>query len=725
MKFEPIPHMRPPHGEPAPDLSRYTHAWRYEDACGMLICYVVRWINNEGDKIVHPLSWCTLGDGGEGWAAKGPPDAIKPVYRLKELDARPDAVVVVCEGEKAADAAQFLLPDHVCIAWLGGANCASKPDWSCLNCRNVILWPDMDERREFCTREEAVAGVIKDLMPKEKQPGWSAMMNISGIIEGKASSVHILDYTLQEKKAGWDAADALEDGIDAMAFIEERKIDIGNQVDLNAYNYEELNAIEIRSEMKALDFFSESSKEPPILQAATPKNIAEAFLVAKSSLNIARYRGEWAVYNGGSYQSVSDEWLGAQITRTMESFKVKKHDKDGAETGVIINLPVRKATTAEVLHSMLARKSVMLGDSLDAPMWRSDHRDNNPIDCVALRNGVYDTRKMQFLGARPELFLLGNAHFDFDADAPKPSAWFDFLTEIFLHDPESIKTLQEWMGYQLTYEYSHHKSLYIVGPRRAGKGTIASIMTALVGRSCASAITVEQLAKSFGIEKLIGRRTAIIADARFTGRNVQDATPTVLSITSNDDVSIERKYLRDWHGRLGSKLTIMSNDMPSLRDDSGALAGRFIFMRLEKTFYGNEDLGLTERLMKDLPGIFLWALEGLARLRKQKHFTSPAEHQSAQDEAHESASPVVAFLNQCCKKQDENCGYEEWEFCSVLYEHFEKYCEKNGIKNVPAARQFGKSLKAAWNFIGRDKRQSPGTDRLWAYLKLRYIGEEN
>jgi len=54
-------------------------------------------------------------------------------------------LVIVCEGEKAADAAIELFPDHVAVTSPHGSQGAEKADWSPLSRRDVTIWPDADE----------------------------------------------------------------------------------------------------------------------------------------------------------------------------------------------------------------------------------------------------------------------------------------------------------------------------------------------------------------------------------------------------------------------------------------------------------------------------------------------------------------------------------------------------------------------------------------------------
>ena len=102
------------HGEP-------TRAWQYQDAEGKLLFAVCRFDIAPGAKEVLPFS-CTAG-GRWVWKAPARP---RPLYGLPELATRPDAPVLVVEGEKAADAARALFPDHVAVCWQGGGEGAEE-----------------------------------------------------------------------------------------------------------------------------------------------------------------------------------------------------------------------------------------------------------------------------------------------------------------------------------------------------------------------------------------------------------------------------------------------------------------------------------------------------------------------------------------------------------------------------------------------------------------------
>lgn len=109
----------------------------YRDSNGRVQSAVARWNAPDG-KQLRPLAWVRYPDGRETWALRQQP-APRPIYNLDQLTARPDATVVVCEGEKTADAAGRIFPDCVATTSPAGAYAAKHADWSPLRGRTVLV----------------------------------------------------------------------------------------------------------------------------------------------------------------------------------------------------------------------------------------------------------------------------------------------------------------------------------------------------------------------------------------------------------------------------------------------------------------------------------------------------------------------------------------------------------------------------------------------------------
>jgi AAA domain/Domain of unknown function (DUF6371) len=114
-------------------------------------------------KQFHPLIYGALG-GVTGWQSKQPP-APKALYglnRLRQSHETQDVPVLLCEGEKSANAAQDLFPDYACLSWCGGAQSAHLADVTPLAGRNVIIWPDND------AEGAAAASALHKNLPKAR-----------------------------------------------------------------------------------------------------------------------------------------------------------------------------------------------------------------------------------------------------------------------------------------------------------------------------------------------------------------------------------------------------------------------------------------------------------------------------------------------------------------------------------------------------------------------------
>lgn len=137
------------------------------------------------------------------------------VYGLDRLAAKPDAEVIVCEGEKASDAASRLFPEKVIVSNVNGAKSPWKSDWSSLAGRTVFLWGDFDVPGvSYIAAVERLVTDAGAFVTHTIRPEWFLQMGRKLGIERK---------TLPE---GWNAADAEQEKFTAdniQAFIEQEK----------------------------------------------------------------------------------------------------------------------------------------------------------------------------------------------------------------------------------------------------------------------------------------------------------------------------------------------------------------------------------------------------------------------------------------------------------------------------------------------------------------------
>jgi putative DNA primase/helicase len=115
-----------------------------------------------------------------------------------------------------------------------------------------------------------------------------------------------------------------------------------------------------------------------------------------------------------------------------------------------------------------------------------------------------------------------------------------------------------------------------------------------------------------------------------------------------------------------------------------------LVLRLTKSFFGEEDPGLTARLLDELPGILLWAIEGWDRLRERQHFLQPGSGRELLGDLEDLGSPVGAFVKECCVVRAEHQVAK-----SDLYQRWKQWCELGGQEHAGDAATFGRNLLAA------------------------------
>jgi putative DNA primase/helicase len=354
-------------------------------------------------------------------------------------------------------------------------------------------------------------------------------------------------------------------------------------------------------------------------------------------------------------------------------------------------------------------------------VWLDARQEPDPKYLISFNNGLLDLQRWLIdpatkLMAHTPLLLNTNALcFDFNPQVAEPKEWCDFLNTIWPDDPDSQQTLQEWMGYVLTQDTRLHKILLMIGPPRSGKGTIGRIMHALLGAFNVVGPTLSSLGGEFGLQPWLNKMLATISDARLNSRNNNSVIiERLLSISGEDPLTINRKFLSALTVQLPTRIMIMSNELPDMRDASGALANRYIVLALQKSWLGKEDITLFSRLRAELPNILIWALHGLALLQQRGKFLQPASAAPTIAELETITSPIKAFVSEKC-----DIGQCKMITAAALFKAWQCWCEDTGYPHSGNIQSFGKNLKAAYPDIQIVRPQSSNSrERVYMGIAL-------
>lgn len=296
--------------------------------------------------------------------------------------------------------------------------------------------------------------------------------------------------------------------------------------------------------------------------------------------------------------------------------------------------------------------------------------------------------------------------------------WLGFLatvTEGLTEDQAAtwIRCLRQWFGYLLTHDNSLDAILAIIGPGRSGKGTILSMIEAVVGKEACAWTSLNDLANRFEMSSLVGKGVAIISDAHI-GKYTDPvlATERAKTISGGDSVPVEAKYGAKTSFLPTCRLVICANELPKLPDASGALASRLTVLTMTRSFAGSEDRTLKPRVLKEAAGVMVWALAGLKDLRAERKFVVTQDGADTLKEFALLNSPVMAYLQDACIVQEGSSVV-----CKVMYRAYQLWAQESGHTPL-AAERFGAQLKAVCPGM-RKADTVHGGKRAWSYVGVR------
>jgi putative DNA primase/helicase len=460
----------------------------------------------------------------------------------------------------------------------------------------------------------------------------------------------------------------------------------------------------------------EGNPEDLFIYAGTPLKTAKLFhATLPEGGRILFWRGEFYSWDRARYVVRDKVWIEQRLYRFMSHCFSLKEDKAGNQ--LVVRFNPKTNTVNDVINAL---RAVSYTSAPDVGTWLDpidgDYRGD---EIIAFQNCFLHWPTRTVMPSTDRLLVTAALEFDYDPDAGAPTEWLKFLGNIWMNDQESAQTLAEIFGYMLTDDTTQNKIFMLIGPPRSGKGTILRVLESLIGKSNRCSPSLSSLGGPFGLQSLLGKRMAMISDARLSGKADQHAIiENLLRISGDDSVDVARKNLPSLDGvTLRARFVMATNELPAFSDASSALANRFVPLKFTASFLGKEDHGLTSRLLKELSGILLWALDGLVALRERGYFVTPKSAQEITNELMEQTSPIGTFVaEKCIVSEGSRCDKDE------LFNAWKAWCTNQGRDHAGTKVSFGRQLSAAFPNVKRSQ-PTEGRTRLSLYSGIRLCHE--
>jgi P4 family phage/plasmid primase-like protien len=290
---------------------------------------------------------------------------------------------------------------------------------------------------------------------------------------------------------------------------------------------------------------------------------------------------------------------------------------------------------------------------------------------VNFNNGVYDIEKDILLTHANDYGFMSVLNCDYDPNAKAPR-FEKFIEQVTKNDKELANILQEFMGYTLSgMECSFQKMLMLLGDGENGKSVFVNVIRALIGRNGYSSLSIKDMNNPQSRVLLEGRLVNIAEEN--SADSFRD-TELVKNFARGGEVSVKYLYKQPYEFTNKAKLIMLCNNLPRTRDTSHGFFRSFLMVPFNEVFSydkGNKDPEILAKLIKELPGIFNWAMEGYHRLLVQGRFTEAKASQALLDEYKDTDESVFAWASDYLIYEQTGKFFPTIE----LYEHYSQYCK--------------------------------------------------
>lgn len=304
--------------------------------------------------------------------------------------------------------------------------------------------------------------------------------------------------------------------------------------------------------------------------------------------------------------------------------------------------------------------------------------DKKPL-MVTLDNLTYDLESSKKLKHSPNHFITKKLPFSYNSKA-KDQRWREFVVQIMDGNKEMAEFLQQAVGYSLTGLTSEQCLFFLYGQGKNGKTTFVEVIMKMFGEYACKAENkmIMDINSSSAIPndvaRLNGHRFVLFSEIQ-EGRRLNEAK--VKNLTGGD--TITARFLRQefFDFEPSHTIWVFGNHKPLINGTDDGIWRRLRLINFAKQFSEKERDGqLREKLYKELPGIFNWALEGLQKWKENGKKLAVPDLVKRETLNYRGEMDVISsFINErCMQKVSYSCSNKE------LRSAYETWCSENGLQ---------------------------------------------
>ncbi|MBS1854337.1 MAG: hypothetical protein JST11_03145 [Acidobacteria bacterium] len=275
-------------------------------------------------------------------------------------------------------------------------------------------------------------------------------------------------------------------------------------------------------------------------------------------------------------------------------------------------------------------------------------RDPFLLNCP---NGVVDLRTGELQAHDPSYLITRLCPVPYDP-AARSERWQNFLAGIFAPHPDLLPFVQRAAGYSLSGDTREECLFLLYGTGRNGKGVfIRTLMEALGDYAVTADFSTftAQCDRGGPRDDLANMRGRHFVSAQEGREGASLAEGLIKWLTGGDLIRARRLYENSYEFRPTHKIWLVTNHKPVIRGTEPAIWSRIKMVPFDVSFEGREDRTLKEAMLRELPGVLAWAVEGCLRWQEDGLLFPETVCQATAEWRGES-DRVARFLDERCAR---------------------------------------------------------------------------
>ena len=363
---------------------------------------------------------------------------------------------------------------------------------------------------------------------------------------------------------------------------------------------------------------------------------------------------------------------------TTEDTKTIYYYKDG------VYEEAERLIETEVERHLSIGNSRYFCNEIIAHLQREKYIDRDTLNTdktrIPLKNGLFnlDTFELEPFDKNARFTFRFPIKYKKDAVSPNIEAWIKQIV-----NEDSVDLLQEFCGYGFVPDFPMHKTLWLHGTGRNGKGAFMRLYKKLIGDN-GSSVPLEQMSAGYRFA-LIRLKDSFCNICSEPPSNDVFQTETFKKITGADEIEGEIKGVTNTVLFTSfARIFIMGNSYPQIEDNSSGFWNRMEIVKFPHS-YTDKAIPSIERkkIIEDggeedaLAGFFNWCITGLKRLKEHEYrITQSKSSNETRLEFEKVANSVKAFIAECVTtKQGERYPQPE------LWNKYLDYCEDLALES--------------------------------------------